>query len=200
MRRIAEENAGGIGERGGNAEIQRTDFAKLPDLARIERVPGDLGAGEMTHQQRDAVILGLHARRQAPRLPPRICRAGSCRCRRGAPRLLASCWAATKASHSASSVMLLMTGRASISETRSLPRVKSIEHVDRRLAVQAAHAARFGNIGDEECLAAGVCELRGDRLEAEAIGVGLDHGRAFDGEDVARQRAPVRLDGGEVDG
>ena len=35
---------------------------KQPDLRGIERVTGSFGAGEVAHQQRDAVVFGLHAR------------------------------------------------------------------------------------------------------------------------------------------
>ena len=69
MRRLAEEDAGGIGERGGDAVVEQVQLAKQPDLGGIERVIGDFGAGEVAHQQRDAVILMLHAAAPAPRLP-----------------------------------------------------------------------------------------------------------------------------------
>ena len=137
----------------------------------------------------------LHARRERRRLRRRKCRAGSCRCRRGAPRRRASRCAATNASHSASSVMLLMTGRArSLGERTRCRRGEAVEHVDRGLRGAGAHAARLGEIGDEESLAAGVGQRRGDRFEAAAIGVGLDHGGAFAGHDRARKRAPVGVD------
>ncbi len=109
--------------------------------------------------------------------------------------------AATKASHSANSVVLLITGcDIEFGErVRSLGR-KAVEHVDRGIARPGARAPRFGDIGDEKGLAAGLGKLRSDRLETEPIGIGLDHGAAFDGEQLAGKRAPVRLDGIEING
>ncbi len=65
MRLVAEKDAGRVGERRGNAAIEHAHFAEQADLFFVERMLGVLGAGEMAHQQRDAVIFGADARRQS---------------------------------------------------------------------------------------------------------------------------------------
>ena len=74
-----------------------------------------------------------------------------------------------------------------------------IEHVDRGVARARARAPRLGDVDHEESLAAGLGEPGGDRLKTQSIGIGFDHGGAFDGEEPLRQRPPVRLDGIEID-
>ena len=200
MRPVTKENTGGIAERGGNAGIERTDFAKQPTLDIVQRMLGDLGAGEMAHQQGDAVILHLHARGKRRRFR-----------RRNAEPVHAGVDVERRASEPAvrgdERVPLGKLGHAvddragaDLGErTRSLVG-EAVEHVDRGLLGASAHAARFGEIGHEESLASGVRKRRGDRFEAEPIGVGLDHGSAFAGHDRARKRAPVQVDGGKIDG
>src|SRR6516225_12256753 len=68
IRGAAEEYARGIGKRGRHTAIQKTNFAKQPDLAVIHRVIGDLGAGEMADQQRETMIFRLQARGDGNRL------------------------------------------------------------------------------------------------------------------------------------
>ena len=68
MCRVAEKNSGRIGERSRNAGIEGAKFAKHLHLHGIERVVGNLGASKVAHQQRDAVISSLHARRKRRRL------------------------------------------------------------------------------------------------------------------------------------
>ena len=97
--------------------------------------------------------------------------------------------------------MLPITGRAwssAIGCRRA--RQQAVEHIDRRLGRDRAHAPRLGQIGDEEGLAAGLAERGRDLLDAAAIGVGLDHGGAFRRHGAAAERAPVGVDGGEIDG
>jgi hypothetical protein len=101
--------------------------------------------------------------------------------------------------------MLLMTGRALSSTKAGDPsgrrsfRRAAVEHVDGGIARARPHATRFGEVGNEECFAAGLGERGRDGLKSHAISIGLDHGRAFDGEGLMRQRAPVRRDGGKID-
>ena len=55
----------------GEPAKQDADFAKQPDLLVVERMVGRVGAGEMAHQQREAVVFGLDARRDGGRLVDR---------------------------------------------------------------------------------------------------------------------------------
>ena len=82
---------------------------------------------------------------------------------------------------------------------RSLGR-KAVEHVNRGFTRPAAGAARFGNVGNEEGLAAGFNQPRRDRLEAKAIRVGFDDRAALDGKKPARQRLPIVRNRIEIDG
>ena len=56
MGRCAEKDAGGVGERGRDAVKQHAQLAKEPDLNGVERMIRHFGAGEVAHQQRDAVV------------------------------------------------------------------------------------------------------------------------------------------------
>ena len=79
-------------------------------------------------------------------------------------------------------------------------RRKPVEYVDCGFARTRAHPPCLGDVGNEEGLAAGLYELGRDRLKTQPVGIGFDHGGAFDGEKLARERAPVRLDRIEIDG
>ena len=199
MRWFAEEDAGGVGERSRNALIEHAQLAEEPDLTCVERMVGDLCAGEVAHQQRDAVILALHTRRQRGGFVQRHAEpihAGVHMDRRAATPVLGG----------DEGVPFGELGGAvdyrlgvEFGERHSRSGRESIEHVDRGIARARAHAPRFGDVGHEESLAAGLGELGGDRLKAQSIGIGFDHGGAFDGEEPLRQRPPVRLDGIEID-
>ena len=76
---------------------------------------------------------------------------------------------------------------------------EAVQDINRRVFRPRAHDAGFGAIGDKKRLAAGLSQRRNHRLEPEAIGVGFDDRRAFDGEQLARQRLPIRGDGSKVD-
>ena len=143
----------------------------------VERMIGNFGAGEVAHQQCDAVVLGLRARRERGRFFRRRCRAGSCRCPRAAPRPPRQALAGDEG------VPLGKLGgavddrlRVEFGERVAASGRKTVEHVDQRRRARAASAPGFGNVGDEEGLAAGLGERCGDRLKAKAIGVGLDDG------------------------
>ena len=74
-------------------------------------------------------------------------------------------------------------------------RRKAVEHINRGFAGASAHAACFGDIGDEKSFAAGFSEFGRNRLKTKSICVRLDHGSAFDRQKLPRECAPVRLDG-----
>jgi hypothetical protein len=84
----------------------------------------------------------------------------------------------------------------------SLARVleEAVEHIDHRLRDRCAQRARLLERSDKECLAAGGGKRAADRLDAAAVGVGLDHAGAFGRHGGLLQLAPVRDDGVEVDG
>ena len=77
---------------------------------------------------------------------------------------------------------------------------KAVEHIDYRLPCNRSHPPRFRQMRDEEGLAAGGRQHRGDLLEADAIGVGLDHGGAFARHHARQQHLVVGGDGAEIDG
>ena len=187
MRRGAQENAGGIGERGGDAAIEQAHLAKQRDLSRVERVLRLFGGDEMRHQQRDAVVLGANARGERRRLVrgnAEPVHAGVDMQRR----------AAVPALRRAEGVPFGQFDQAADHRPRIDLGVagggagqQAVEHVDRRLRHDRAQAARFGEIGHEEGLAAGAREPMRDRLEAAAIAVGLDDGGAFRRQSAARR-------------
>ena len=112
MRRIAEENAGGIGKRSRYAVVEHAQLAKQPDLARIERVILDVSAQarwliKSVMPWFSGSARAAPARRPHPAEMPSLFIPVSTWIA-APPRQLC---AATKASHSASSVVLLMTGR-----------------------------------------------------------------------------------------
>ena len=77
---------------------------------------------------------------------------------------------------------------------------QAVEHIDRRFLRNAAHATGLAKIGDEKRLAAGINERAGDRLEAAAIAIGLDHGRALGRHGATAKLFPVGFDGRQADG
>ena len=74
-----------------------------------------------------------------------------------------------------------------------------VEHVDHRFGREPADPPRLRQMGNEKSAAARLGERDGDRLDAAAIAVGLDHGGSFRGRDAARDRAPIGFEGGEID-
>ena len=166
----------------------------------VHRVAGRLGAGQMAHQQRKAVIFQLDARGHRHRFiraQPEPVHAGIHMQRRAA--------APIGGGHEG--VPLGELGRAVddraqigiLEGSRGMGR-QPVEHIDDGIARERPHAAALGDVGHEEGLAAGLGEPGGDRLEAAPIGVGLDHGCALDRHGAAGKHAPIGFDGGEVDG
>ena len=175
-------------------------LAKHLDLLGVERMVGNLGAGEVAQQQRDAVIFGLRARGEGCRLV-----------RRNAEPMHAGVdlqrGAALPAMGADEGVPLRKLGRRiddrpriDFDKSGAPIRRKAVKHVDGGLACTRTHRSRFGEIGDEECFAAGLGQGRGHLRQAEAIAIGLDHRGAFDGKEPVRQRAPICFDCGEIDG
>ena len=80
------------------------------------------------------------------------------------------------------------------------PFEQSIEDIDRRQGQEGAQALGFAKRGDEEGLAAGVCEGGRDIGHAQSIGIGLDHGRAFGRGAELGQAAVIGGNGTEIDG
>jgi exoribonuclease II len=58
---FAQKNSRRVRKRSGNAAIQKAQLAKLPDLTGVKRMVGQFGAGQMTHQQREAVAFVAQA-------------------------------------------------------------------------------------------------------------------------------------------
>ena len=160
MHGAAEEDAGGIGERGGHPAIQDADFAEQPDLLVVHRMVGRVGAGEMAHQQREAMVFGLEAGRDGDRLverEPEPVHAGI-DVERGA---------AAPVVDGDERIPLGKLGRAVddrpqivVGEGLRRARHDPVEHVDRRLGRERPHAPAFGDVGDEEGPAAGLGQVR----------------------------------------
>ena len=199
MRGIAEKDARGIGKRSRYAVVEHAQLAKQPDLARVEGVIPDIRAGEVAHQEGDAMVLALHAQRQSGRLirgNAEPVHAGVDMDRRPAAPVLGG----------DESIPFRQLGRAvddrpnvQLGKRAGGFRRKSAENVNVGVAGASARATRLRDVGHEEGLAACFGQFGGDRLKSEAVCVGLDHRRALGGEEFTRQRAPVRLDGVEID-
>ena len=200
MRRLAEEDAGGVGERGGDAGVKPMQVAKALDLGGVERVIGDLGAREMAHQQHDAVIFMLEPRRERRHFHFR--HAQPVHAGVDVERRAALPFAGSDKGVPFRQLRDAVDDRPRIDldERRRGVGREAVEHIDRGLARAGAHAARLGDIGHEKRLAARRGELGGDGIDAEPIGVGLDHRRAFHRHELLRQRPPIGLDCREIDG
>ena len=97
--------------------------------------------------------------------------------------------------------MLLMTGFAfSSMKAGALSGEQPLEHINGGVRGAGTDAPRFGDVGDKEGFAAGFGKRRRNRLDAHAVAIGLDHRAAFDGKRLPRERAPICLDRGEIDG
>ena len=161
---------------------------------------GNFTAGELTHQQRNAVVLGLDARRNSDRLVDGDAQpidSGIDMQRR----------AAAPGFHIDEGIPLGELGGAvddrpqrGVGKRLRRARHQPVEHVDGACRRDRPYAAALGDVGDEEGPAPGLRQLGGNLLEAAAIAVSLDHGRAFDRHRRAREPFPIGLDGGKVDG
>jgi hypothetical protein len=74
-----------------------------------------------------------------------------------------------------------------------------VQDVDRGLRRNGAGADRLGEVGDEERFASGACQRSHRRLQADAVAVRLDDGRAFRAARAVPQRSPVRGERVEID-
>ena len=165
----AEHYPRGIGERGRDAAIHDADLAKNPDLLVVHRVVGNFTAGELTHQQRNAVVLGLDARRNSDRLVDGDAQpidSGIDMQRR----------AAAPGFHVDEGIPLGELGGAvddrpqrGVGKRLRRARHQPVEHVDGACRRDRPYAAALGDVGDEEGPAPGLRQLGGNLLEAAAI-------------------------------
>ena len=158
-----------------------------------------LGTGEVAHQERDAVILGLDPRRQCYRLV-----GGNAEPIHAGVDLERG--AAFPAVAGNKGVPLGQFGHTvddrsnvDVQEGRTRFGGKAVEHVNRGLERPRPNTARLGKISHEERLAACRRKPCRHRFEAQTIGVGFDDGRTLGGDGVMGQRAPVQFDSGEID-
>ena len=176
------------------------DVAEIADLLLVERMVGLVGAGEVAHHQRDAVVRHRrHPGRKAGRL-----------FRPEAEPIHASVEmqrrAAGPALHGAERVPFGELAevpdhrtRIDLGEQMRRPRHDAVEDVDDGVGEGGAQPPGFGDMRHKECLAAGRGKRRCHRLEPAAIGVGFDHRGAVGRRGAASERAPVRDDGAAVD-
>ena len=201
MRRLGQENAGGIGERGRHAGKALAHMREGSDLPGIDGVVRLLGGDEMAHHEawregtEQLSVFGELDRRfhpQAEAVHAGVDMEG---------RRQAACAGAAEGRP-----LLDLFQRA---EHR--PQVvrpvggsgagqKAVQHVDHGIGRGRAHAPSLDGVGDEEGAAAGAIERRHSLLDANAIGVGLDDRRRLGGADPCGQGAPVGDQGGQVDG
>jgi len=87
-------------------------------------------------------------------------------------------------------------------KTRAGAGRNAVQHINRGIGRQAARQFAFGEVGDEIGPAAGGGQRARHRRLPQTIGVGLDHGGAFDALVLGhcRQLAPVGNKRGEIDG
>ena len=161
-------------------------FAEQPHLQIVERMVRFLGAGEVAHQQSDAVVLGADARRQGCRVVRRNAEpvhAGvDLQCRAAAPLRTGDKGvpfgqfdhAADHRAHAQFGI-----GRRGAGD-------QAVEHIDRGVGRGRAHAAGFRQVSDEVGLAAGARQRFRHRLDAAAIAIGLDDAGAFRRHGAAR--------------
>ena len=196
----AEKDAGGIGERGGDAAEQVAQLAEPLGLDIVEVVTGGLGAGEMGHDERDAVVGHLHPGGERGRFLDRQAEPvhAGIEMQGGATQ---------PAARAAKRIPFDELGHGADHRPRVDRGIgggaaggNAVEHVNDRLGRGCAHLAGLGEMGDEECPAAVLGELGGHRLEAAAIGIRLHHGGAIGRHRALHQRAPVEDDGAEIDG
>ena len=76
---------------------------------------------------------------------------------------------------------------------------QAAEHVDGRVRRDGADAPRLAQKRDEERPAARIPEGADHRLRAQAVGVGLHHGRGLGTGRACGERPPVRDDGAQID-
>ena len=200
MHRAADEDAGRIGKRGGQPAKIDPDVAKQPDLLVVQRMVGRVGAGEVAHQQRQAVILRLQPGRDGDglfRADAEPAHAGIDMQRRAAPPALPGDEA----------VPLGKLGGAV--DDRSQPHVGDrrrgsghdpVEQVDIRRRSDRTQPASLGQIGDEKRPATGLEKLPRHGFEAATIGVGFHDRRALDRHGHAGELLPIRRDRCEIDG
>ncbi len=195
-----EENAGRVRKRGGDAAELEAQLPKCRDLLGIECVLRRIGAGEVAHDQRDAMVRHFRARRER-----RCFRDGETEPVHAGIEM--KCRAAPPTACHAERVPLQILHDAvdhragvDLGVSPGGARHDAVEHVDRRaLRHDRPDAACLGEMGDEKGGAAGLGEMRGHRFDAAAIGVGLDHGGAVGRDHALRQRLPVLGDGGKID-
>ena len=159
-----------------------------------------LGAGEVAHDQRDAVVAGIDAGNDALRFRNRETKpvhagvdmdAGAAFPARAAAEHVPFGEFVEIADHGPG--VDLGIGVAAVLE-------EAVEHIDGGRRHGGASGAGLVHGGDEKRLAAGGGKRPGDRIEAAAIGVRLDHAGAFGRHRGFLELAPVGDDGVEVDG
>ena len=159
-----------------------------------------LGAGEVAHDKRDAVIAGVDAgndglrfhQRQTEPVHAGIDVDGGAPGPAGAPTKHIPFGEFVEVADHGPGVDLGV-GLAAVLE-------EAVEHIDRRRRHRGADNAGFVEGCHEKCLAAGAGQRTGDRFGAAAIGVGLDHAGAFGRHRRLLELAPVGDDGVEIDG
>jgi hypothetical protein len=182
------------------AEELAGDLAEGRDLFGVERMIEALGAGEVAHHQRNAVIAGIDPGHDALRFHQRQAEPvhAGIDMNRGTSRP-----SGAPAEHVPLGKLVEIADHGlAIDFGESIAAVlkKTVEHVDFGRRQRFARGARFIQGCHEKRLAAGGRKRARHRFGAAAIGIGLDHGGAFGRYRGFLELAPVRDNGVEIDG
>ena len=198
MRVGSKKDARRIGQRGRHAGKQAAQMAEAPNLAGIERIGRVFRAGQMAHQQADAMggEAAWRQRRRVVKREAKAVHAGVDMQRRGpAP-----------AGGGAKSRPFVQLVAAAEHRTQAMRRIgrrgggqQGVEHVDVGIRRHGTRPAGFRQQGDEEGAAAGGRERAHHRLDAAPIGVGLDDGGTGSRRHAGRKVAPIGDDRREID-
>ena len=170
----AEMDAGGIGERSGKLGKLGAELAEKRELRPVHRMLGLIGAGEVAHQQaRRGGGEKVGPARKLQRLMERRARAGSCRCRPGSPTARRG-----NAPPTPRPTRRCSEPGGDRRRESSRPSREGSRSGHRSVASGATSRTRRPSSGErhEEGAAAGCPERGNGRLDADAVGVGLDDG------------------------
>jgi hypothetical protein len=165
--------------RGRNAAIEPAQLVKRFEPPLVAGIAGRYGVVQPAQQQRNAVIEHLHPRRKGHRLFKREAESALAGIDIERAAALPGVGAGKHVPFGKLDGAVDHRLRIDGGEGRSGAGIKAVEHVDRRLRRDRAHAFGLGKIGNEESAAAGFCKRAGDRTDAAAIGVGAHHCGAF---------------------
>ncbi len=197
---LAQEDAAGIGEAGGNAGEKAADFPEGVALLQGEGMAGFLGAGQVAHEQADVEAFhrrGLGQKRsvfadgKAEAVDARIDMNGAGKLAAIDPSEGRPFARFLGGDEGGQQIVLGIEFR--------LAGEQAVEHVDGCFGENPAQFLAFLGAGHEEAAAARFPQGAAHGLNAQAIGIALDRRAAFGRAGVGIEGAPVLLDRAQVD-